>query len=113
MEEVVRIKRKKKKEKTNEKKSKKVLVIVGDVFAVIGTTIGMLLIGIYALMFICTHGPSKVARDLFVLSVRETSAVGFLANMVCSKSQIAAIEEANKVIEVGGVSDSKIGRAHV
>ena len=108
MEEVVRIKRKKKKEKTNEKKGKKILVIVGDVFAVIGTTIGMLLIGIYALMLICTHGPSKVARDLFVLSVRETSAVGFLANMVCSKSQIAAIEEANKVIEVGGVSDSTL-----
>ena len=104
MEEVVRIKRKKKEEKT----SRKVLTIVGDVFAVIGTTIGMLLVGIYAIMLICTHGPSKIARDLFVLSVRETSAVGFLANMVCSKSQIAAIEAANKVIDIGGVSDSTL-----
>lgn len=104
MEEVVRIKRKKKEEKT----SRKVLTIVGDVFAVIGTTIGMLLVGIYAVMLICTHGPSKIARDLFVLSVRETSAVGFLANMVCSKSQIAAIEAANKVIDIGGVSDSTL-----
>ncbi len=103
MKEAVRIKRNRK-----EKKSRKALRITGNVFAVIGTTVGMLIVGIYALMLICTHGPSMVARDLFVLSVRETSAVGFLANMVCSRDTIAEIEEANKVEDIEGVSDSTL-----
>lgn len=102
-EKVVRIKK-------NRKMStgKKVGTIVGRVFAVIGTTIGMAVIFIYSVMLVCTHGPSKVARDLFVLSVRESSAGGFLANMVCSKKTIAEIEAANKVAELDGVTDTNL-----
>lgn len=37
----------------------------------------MMILCIYLIMVVCTHGPSKVARDLFVLSVRESSAGGF------------------------------------
>jgi len=59
-------------------------------------------------MFICTHGPSWVAKDLFVLSVRESSAGGFLANLVCTRSEIAEIEERNKVADVDGVSDNSL-----
>ena len=73
--------------KTNKKI--KIGKIILRVFAVIGTTLGIVVICLYALMYICTHGPSHVAKDLFVLSVRETSVGGFLANMVVSKEETA------------------------
>lgn len=76
--------------------------------AVLGVTLGMLIVGIYSIMLVLTHGPSPVAKELFVMSVRESSAGGFLANMVCSKSEIADIEERNKVEELQGVTDSTL-----
>ncbi len=82
--------------------------IIGRIAAFIGTTLGMLIVGIYAVMLVCTHGPSPVARDLFVLSVRESSAGGFLANLVCSPKQIAAIEAANKVVDIDDTTDSSL-----
>lgn len=103
MEDVVRIKRKQKKST-----GRKIGTIVGRIFAVIGTTLGMAVVFIYSVMLVCTHGPSWVARDLFVLSARESSAGGFLANMVCSKSTIAKIEENNKVADMEGVSDTTL-----
>lgn len=56
----------------------------------------MMILCIYLIMVVCTHGPSKVARDLFVLSVRESSAGGFLANMVVSKSTIRKLKKGIK-----------------
>ena len=57
----------------------------------------MLVICLYCVMWVVTKGPSVQARNLFVLSVRETSMAGFLANLYCSKEQIAEIEEGNQV----------------
>ena len=92
------------------KKKKKIGVgrAIGSVFAVLGTSLGMVIIGLYAIMLVVTHGPSTVARDYFVLSVRESSAGGFLANMCVSKSTIKEIEENNKVADMDGVSDSSL-----
>lgn len=96
----------KKKKKTGT--AKKVRTIIGRIFAVIGTTLGMMILCIYLIMVVCTHGPSKVARDLFVLSVRESSAGGFLANMVVSKSTIRKIEEGNKVADTNDTTDTSL-----
>ncbi len=49
---------------------------------------------LYGVMFLLCKGPSPTARDLFVRSVRETSAVGFLANLYLSEEEIAQIETA-------------------
>lgn len=68
----------------------------------------MMILCIYLIMVVCTHGPSKVARDLFVLSVRESSAGGFLANMVVSKSTIRKIEEGNKVADTNDTTDTSL-----
>lgn len=70
--------------------------IIKRILIFIGTTLIMLVTGLYSIMWICVNGPSERARELFVLSVRETSAVGFLADMYCSKEEIQAIEDANK-----------------
>lgn len=47
---------------------------------------------LYGVMFVLCKGPSPTARDLFVRSVRETSAIGFLADLYLSPEEIAAIE---------------------
>ena len=99
--ELVQIKKKK-------KKNSKVLTIIGRVLSVLGVTLLMLVLGIYLIMWICTHGPSPVAKDLFVLSVRESSAGGFLANMVCTKAEIAEIEKRNSVADTNEITDSSL-----
>lgn len=102
------VKRKKRKRTVRRKKRDPRKVLIKRILAVVGTTLGMVLLGLYLVMFICAHGPSWVARDLFVLSVKESSAGGFLAYMVCSPSTIREIEENNKIADVEGVIDSSL-----
>ena len=59
----------------------------------------LLLITAYCALFILAKGPSPTARDLFVRSVRETSAIGFLADIYFSEEEIAAIENAQQIEE--------------
>ena len=47
---------------------------------------------LYGVILMVCRGPSETARNQFILSVRETSAIGFLANLVLSPEEIAAIE---------------------
>ena len=47
---------------------------------------------LYGVMFVVCRGPSETARNLFVMSVRESSAMGFLADLFFSEEEIAAIE---------------------
>lgn len=44
---------------------------------------------LYGVMYVLAKGPSPTARDLFVHSVRETSAVGWLANLFFTEEEIA------------------------
>ena len=94
--------------KNKTKKPHKVFVIIGRVMSFLGVTLLMLVIGIYLLMWICTHGPSTVAKDLFVLSVKESSAGGFLAHMVCTKAEIEEIEKRNSVADTNDVTDTSL-----
>lgn len=61
-------------------------------FALLIETVLLIALGLYAVMFVLCKGPSESARDLFVMSVRETSAIGFLADMFFTEDEIAAIE---------------------
>lgn len=88
--------------------ARKVFIAIRCFFAILGVTLGMTIVCIYGVMLVCTHGPSKVARDLFVMSVRESSMGGFLANMVVSKSTIERIEAANTVRTTNEISDTEL-----
>lgn len=90
------------------KKENKILKIVGRVAAFIGVTVGMLVVLLYFVMLVVTHGPSERIRDLFVMSARESSAGGFLADIYLSKEQIDAIESANIVEETDALTDLSI-----
>lgn len=70
---------------------------IGRILIFLGVTLAMLVICLYCVMWVVAKGPSAQARNLFVLSVRETSMAGFLANLYCSKEEIAAIEAENQV----------------
>ncbi len=70
-------------------------------------TLAFVCITLYSVMWICVNGPSKRARELFVLSVRETSAVGFLAGWFCTPDEIAAIEQANSA-KVDEITDTSL-----
>ena len=70
---------------------KKVLRIVGRVSLFLLTTILLIALALYGVMYILAKGPSPTARNLFVMSVKETSAMGFLANLFFSEEEIAEI----------------------
>lgn len=77
----------------NAKKPIKALRIAGRVLAAVMTAVVLLAATLYGVMFVLAKGPSPTARDLFVRSVRETSAIGWLANLYFSEAQIAQITD--------------------
>lgn len=65
---------------------------LGRSLLVLLETVLLLAIVLYGVMYVLAKGPSPTARDIFVMSVRETSAVGFLADIFFTPEEIAAIE---------------------
>lgn len=86
----------------------KILAGVGKALLVIFETVLLLAVALYGVMFVLAKGPSTTARDLFVRSVQETSAVGFLANLYFSQEEIDQITSANAVPEYEEMDTSLI-----
>jgi len=80
-------------------KTKSFFKYLGRTFAVIGGLAAILLVFAYETMWILVNGPSPTARRLFVLSVKETSAGGFLADLYLSDDEIDAIRSATSSSE--------------
>ena len=70
----------------------RLLKVLGRTLLVLLETVVLLAIVLYGVMYVLAKGPSPTARDIFVMSVRETSAVGFLADIFFTPEEIAAIE---------------------
>ena len=68
-----------------------ILRILGRFLCVLLETVLLVAVALYGVMFVLAKGPSPTARDIFVLSVRETSAVGFLANLFFTDEEIALV----------------------
>ena len=86
--------------------SKKIIRNIYRVVLTVLVTLAILLAFLYGVMAMLVYGPSKTARTEFVLSVRETSAIGFLANMFVSKEEIAKIEEENSIKDTEDITDA-------
>jgi hypothetical protein len=86
--------------------SKKVIRNIYRVVLTVLVTLAILLAFLYGVMAMLVYGPSKTARTECVLSVRETSAIGFLANMFVSKEEIAKIEEENSIKDTEDITDA-------
>lgn len=77
---------------------KKAGKIIIRILCVILVTLLLLCGFLYSVMFLLCKGPSETARNLFVRSVRETSAIGFLADLYLSEAEIAEIEHAAEAV---------------
>ena len=60
-------------------RKRKILRFAGHAGIVLLTLVVFVVAGLYSVMLVLAKGPSPTARDLFVRSVMETSAVKFLA----------------------------------
>lgn len=76
---------------------RKALVALGTALALLLETVLLLAGGLYGVMYVLAKGPSPTARDMFVRSVRETSAIGFLANLFFSEDEIQRITGGGKL----------------
>ncbi len=76
-----------------EKKRHPFLRFLGRTLIVLLSTVLLLVAFLYGVMYLLCRGPSPTAREQFVLSTRETSAVGFLPRLYLSEEEIAAIAE--------------------
>lgn len=69
--------------------------IVKRALIVFLTTVVALLLFLTATVYILSKGPSNTATGIFVRSVRETSAIGFLANVFLSDEEVESYYEAD------------------
>lgn len=86
-------------EKTKIKKQHPVLRGFGKLFLILLETVLLLVVALYGVMYVVAKGPSPTASSLFVMSVRETSAVGFLADLFFTEEEIAAMENEPEIEE--------------
>ena len=94
--------KKKKKEKKEKKQHPKLRAFgrgVAKVSITLVTVVLLLVAALYGVMYVLAKGPSPTARDLFVRSVRETSAIGFLANLYFSEAEIQEIIQGKDIAE--------------
>ena len=71
-------------------------------------TVIMVIMFLYSVMWVCVNGPSTVFRDLFILSVRETSAMGFVADIYLTEEEIAEIEARNQLKVTDEITDTSL-----
>ena len=82
-----------------EKPRRKGLKLLGNLLLIFLETVLLLAVALYGVMYVLAKGPSPTARELFVRSVRETSAIGFLAELYLSEEEIAQIEASRDQVE--------------
>ncbi len=81
---------------------------VKSFFAYLGTLLAALLIFLTGVVFIFARGPSQSARDIFVVSVMQTSAAKFTARMFLPAEEVERILAENTVVDTGEVSDGSL-----
>lgn len=97
-----------KREKTKSEKKK------GNIFlrilAVVGVTLLLIVAALYGVCFVLINGPSETAKNQFVCSVKETSAMGWVAHLYLSSAEIEKIINDRGIIDVddGTVSNTDL-----
>lgn len=81
---------------------------LGKTLAFLLVTILLITVGLYGVMWVLMKGPSPTAQRLFTLSVRETSAVGFLANLYLSEEEIAKIVSGEESTTEGETTNASL-----
>lgn len=91
---------------TEDKKiGKAVRTVVFRIFLVFFTTVFIIAAGLFGAVMIVEFGPSEKARDLFVVSVMETSAAKFLATSFFGQEKVDEIIRENSMQSADEISD--------
>ena len=89
----------KKKKKKKKSPVKKFFSFLGKTLLIIVETALLLVLALYGVMHVIIDGPSPTARNLLVMSLRETSAMYWLPDLFLSKEEIALIESGGDEVE--------------
>ena len=81
---------------------------VGRTLLTILVTVVILCGGIYALLCVLVYGPSKTAQEQLIMSLRETSAMGFVANWFFTEDEVKAIIEKNSIKDTDQVTNTNL-----
>ena len=90
------------------KRSGRALRVIGRILLLLLETLLLICLALYSIMYVLAKGPSETARDLFVTSVRETSAIKFLANIYFTPEEIAEIETVKETVDFAPTDTSLI-----
>ncbi len=78
---------------------KKIGRVVGKILLILLETVVLLAVVVYGAGYIAMKGPSPAAARRTVTSLRETSAIGFIANLYFADEQIAEMEKVKEAEE--------------
>ena len=87
------------------KKPKMVWCVVRRVLLVIVTAILAVLAALLGVIYVMEKGPSETARNLFVISCRETSAIKWVPNIFLSDETVNEIAAQNAIKETDDITD--------
>ena len=88
--------------------ARRALRVLGRILLLVLETLLLICLALYGVMYVLAKGPSETARKMFVSSVRETSAIGFLADIYFTPEEIAAIEAVSETEEYAPTDTSLI-----
>ncbi len=94
--------------KSKKPRKKRTAVLAKRIALCLLSLLCSVLIFAFAGMAIICYGPSEAARDLFVVSVMETSAAKFLAHLYFSEEEVEAILANNAVKETQEITDEAL-----
>ena len=81
---------------------------IGRFLLIVLETLLLLVLGLYTVMFVLAHGPSPRAAREFAMTVRQTSALKFLANWYFTDEEIAEMEAGKGAGEYAEIDTSLI-----
>lgn len=90
------------------RKPHRVLRYIGRFFAVLGTTLLALLILLVGIVGVFCIGPFPTARDVFVTTMMETSALKFVPRLFLSEEEVSDIMADNAVMETDQSTDTSV-----
>lgn len=99
-------------EKTRKPRYKKKKGIIGTIIRrivlVIVTALLVVLAGLFGLVYVMEKGPSETARNIFVISCRETSAIKWVPEIFLSKQQVEEIAAQNAIKETTDITNTDL-----
>ena len=90
------------------KKKSRAACVIRRILLVLLTVILAVLAALLGVVYVMEKGPSETARNLFVISCRETSAIKWVPNIFLSNEQVELIAAQNAIQETDDITDPDI-----